>query len=100
MSTKETIEANLASDLEPAFLEVFDVSHTHSGPPDAESHFKVVVVCERFEGKPLIARHRAVNKSVDMEKNHIHALEIHGFAPSEWTKAVAAEVLPITGGCR
>jgi BolA family transcriptional regulator, general stress-responsive regulator len=42
-------------------VELVDESHMHSVPEGAESHFKLLVVSERFAGKNLVARHRAVN---------------------------------------
>jgi stress-induced morphogen len=54
------IESKLASALSPSHLDVINESHMHSGPA-TESHFKVVVVSNEFEGKTLIARHRLVN---------------------------------------
>ena len=42
-----------------------------------ETHFKVVIVSEFFEGKPLIDRHRAVNECLALELSEgVHALSI------------------------
>ena len=46
----------------PAHLEVLNESH---GRREDESHFKVVVVSDKFEGvKPLIKRHRLVTAAI------------------------------------
>ena len=49
-----------------------DESHKHSGHSGmegahrtTETHFKVTIVSEAFEGKALIARHRAVNDCLE-----------------------------------
>ncbi len=84
MSLAETIEVALEEKFQPRHVEVVNESHMHNVAPGSESHFKVVLVCEAFEGKPLIARHRAVNAVVDMSKHGIHALALHTYAPSEW----------------
>ncbi|MEZ5448086.1 MAG: BolA family protein [Thiolinea sp.] len=34
----------------------------HNVPPSSESHFKVTIVSDEFEGKALVARHRMINK--------------------------------------
>ncbi len=86
MSLEETIEVALQQEFGPAHLEVVNESHMHNVAPGSESHFKVVLVCEAFEGKTLIARHRAVNSVVDMAKHGIHALALHTYAPSEWKR--------------
>jgi BolA protein len=89
MSTTDIIESQLQAEFAPLHLEVQDESHMHSVPPGAQSHFKVVLVSKQFENKPLLARHRAVNAIIDMQKHGIHALALHTFAPQEWEKQVA-----------
>ena len=49
-----------------------DESHKHAGHSGmeganrkTETHFKVTIVSEAFEGKALIARHRAVNECLE-----------------------------------
>ncbi|CAN0266391.1 unnamed protein product [Scytosiphon promiscuus] len=81
---QETIETRLTEALSPVHLEVINESDKHAGPAK-ESHFKVVVVSEEFEGKPLLARHRMVNALFESEmKGVIHALSIQGKTPSQW----------------
>ncbi|CAN0063440.1 unnamed protein product [Phaeothamnion confervicola] len=70
--------------LEPTYLDVINESHMHSGPA-SESHFKVVVVSEQFEGKRLLDRHRMVNTLLAEElREAIHALSIQSKTPSQW----------------
>jgi BolA protein len=67
-----------------AHFSLVDESHKHaghSGMQDAtrktETHFKVVIVSDFFEGKPLIDRHRAVNECLALELSEgVHALSI------------------------
>ena len=62
MSMQQHIEQTLQQGLEPTWLSVTNESHMHrSSGPDAESHFKVVVVSALFDGERLLARHRRVN---------------------------------------
>lgn len=98
MSTAEVIESALQSEFRPLHLDVEDESHMHNVAPGAQSHFKVVLVCEAFENKPLLARHRAVNALVDMSKHGIHALALHTYAPSEWKANVDTESPDCHGG--
>ena len=46
-------------------------------PKGSETHFKVVVVSEAFDGEPLIDRHRKVNAALaDELALGVHALSI------------------------
>ena len=56
----------------------------HNVPKDSETHFKVVIVSEQFEGIPLIMRHRAVNSELNEEMKQIHALSIVARTPKQW----------------
>ena len=50
-SVQARIEQKLQSAFVPAMLQVVNESHMHSVPPGSETHFKVVVVSDRFAGK-------------------------------------------------
>ena len=99
MNKQETIIKKLNQAFSPEHLEVINESHMHSGP-DTESHFKVVIVCDDFEGKMLVARHRLVNKVLKDELNGgIHALALHTMTMEEWfKKGGAPESPPCAGG--
>jgi stress-induced morphogen len=60
-------------------------SFMHNVPKGSETHFKVVVVSDAFEGMALIKRHRAVNTTLKAElAAGVHALTITAKTPSEW----------------
>jgi BolA family transcriptional regulator, general stress-responsive regulator len=85
MNRSARIEAAVRDALDPLHLEVVDESHMHSVPEGAESHFKVLVVSERFTGQNLVARHRAVNAVLRPEfDGGLHALALHTWTPEEW----------------
>lgn len=85
MSMQDKIAVKLTLDFKPIHIEVIDESHTHNVPEDGESHFKVTLVSEAFNGQPLITRHRAVNASLEGDiRNAIHALALHTMTPEEW----------------
>ena len=101
MTIQETIQSKLTDALSPTHLEVINESRNHNVPPGSESHFKVVIVSEQFEGKMLLARHRAINSILaDELQNGIHALSLHTTAPSEWEvkNGVVAKSPPCLGG--
>lgn len=80
------IEERLTEAFSPTFLDVKNTSH---GQQSDESHFKVVVVSESFEGTRLVGRHRAINQAVSESDGTLgfHSLEIGAAkTPSEWEK--------------
>ncbi len=86
MRMQEQITQTLQSAFTPLHIEVEDESHNHNVPEDKQSHFKVTLVTEQFGGKPLIARHRAVNAILREHDimDRIHALALHTMTPEEW----------------
>lgn len=73
--------------LQPTHLEVINESAGHGGYyPGKESHFKVVIVSEAFEGLRLVQRHQKIYALAAelLVPSAIHALAIHAYLPSEW----------------
>ena len=103
MTVAETIEAKLRSSLEPSHLDVVNESHMHSVPPGSESHFKVVIVSDRFDGLPLVRRHQTVNSILETElREHVHALSMQTLTAAEWTRRGGATMAspPCLGGSK
>ena len=51
---RERIEEKLRAAFQPVFLEVVDESYRHNVPAGSESHFKVVLVSDRFTGERFV----------------------------------------------
>jgi BolA protein len=103
MSRKQRIEDKLRSELSPLHLEVTDESHMHSVPEGAESHFKVLIVSDRFAEQKLVGRHRLVNRLLGDELGSgLHALALHTWTPEEWFDrgGVAPESPQCMGGSK
>lgn len=83
--------------LSPAHLEVINESANHAGPA-TESHFKLIVVSEKFNDLKLIERHRFINQLFKEELNHIHALAMHTYTPVEWQNKNGAPASPKCSG--
>jgi BolA protein len=88
MSTRDHIAEKLNATFSPARLDVQDESHQHAGHagsrPEGETHFRVYIVSDAFEGKSRIERHRMVNAALAQElAGGVHALAIHASAPGE-----------------
>ncbi len=82
---QQNIQDKLQASFSPLHLEVINESHNHNVPEGSESHFKIVLVSEAFEGEKLIARHRQVNKVLAEElQGGIHALALHTLTPEDW----------------
>ncbi len=85
MNVQDTIERKIRASLAPSYLEVVNESHMHNVPPGSESHFKVVVVSDAFEGEPLVRRHQRVNAILAEElAGGVHALTMRTLTPAEW----------------
>lgn len=81
----EVIEAKLTQGLSVEHLEIVNESANHNVAPGSESHFKVVVVSNAFEGKTLIARHQLVYRLLEEEmREKIHALALHTYTRGDW----------------
>ncbi|XP_076136960.1 bolA-like protein 1 [Alosa pseudoharengus] len=94
-----SIRAKLTEALQPAHLEVLNESHMHAVPPGSESHFRVLVVSERFEGLPLLQRHRLVNEALrDELSSRVHALAIQAKTPQQWDSNPALAKSPACMG--
>lgn len=95
MTVQSTIQQKLQSAFAPNHLEVINESFMHSVPPGSETHFKVVVVSDAFDGKRSVARHQAVYKALaDEVAGPVHALAIHTYTGAEWNDVTAAPASP------
>ena len=85
MSVKASIETALTEGLAPDHLEVVNESDQHSVPPNSETHFKVVVVADEFEGVRRVARHQRVYSLLGEQlAGSVHALALHAYTLDEW----------------
>jgi BolA protein len=85
MTVQQEIEQQLKSQLNPSFLDVANESHQHSVPPNSETHFRVVVVSEAFDGRRKVARHQQVYAALTAQlEGPVHALALHTYTPQEW----------------
>ncbi len=101
---QHTIERKLGAGIAGVLhLEVINESHRHNVPPGSESHFKVVLVSEAFDGVRLLERHRRINEILAAElAGAVHALAIHVYTPAEWRARMGDAPLspPCLGGGR
>ncbi|XP_049870267.1 bolA-like protein DDB_G0274169 [Pectinophora gossypiella] len=82
---ESAIRNKLETELNTKYLDIINESYMHNVPKGSETHFKVVVVSDKFEGLPLIKRHRLVNDVLKEElKTTVHALSIIAKTPEQW----------------
>lgn len=75
--------------LQPQHFELINESMNHAGYFEGkESHFKLTIVSEAFEGKRSVARHQLIYGLVapllTSQGGQVHALAIHAYTPTEW----------------
>lgn len=84
-SVADYLEKHLREAFSPASLEVINESHLHAGHAGdngtGESHFRIKIVAEAFDGMNRVQRHRAINVIVQPkidEGLHACAIEVKG----------------------
>ena len=81
---ESSIIGNL-KEMSPLYLEVVNESFMHAVPKDSETHFKVVVVSDEFEGLRLVNRHKMIYGVLSEQlAGPVHALALHTFTAKEW----------------
>lgn len=99
MSMQYQIENKLMAAFSPTHLEVINESGNHNVAPGSESHFKVVIVSDEFDGQRLLSRHRAVNQILANElATSVHALALHTYTAHEWRSNFGT--VPESPNCR
>jgi len=89
------IESKVREALAPSHLEVTDESYMHGVPEGAESHFRLCVVSDQFQGLSSVQRHQAVYRVLAEEvRDHIHALGLQTMTPDEWNADQARNESP------
>ncbi len=102
-TVQPAIEQKLADAFDPAHLQVENESHQHSVPPNSETHFKVVIVADGFDGKRKVARHQSIYALLaDELAGPVHALALHTYTRDEWAERFGEAPLspPCLGGSK
>lgn len=94
MKIQNELEAIIGKAFLPEHVELVNESYMHSVPAGSESHFKLVLVSEKFSGLRLVARHQKVYAALGEMMQKIHALALHTYTPEEWQAQGAAPDSP------
>ncbi|RLA49471.1 MAG: BolA family transcriptional regulator [Gammaproteobacteria bacterium] len=99
MTVQQEIEQQLKAQLNPLFLDVANESHQHSVPPNSETHFRVIVVSDSFDGRRKVARHQQVYAVLNAQlEGPVHALALHTYTADEWHQR--QQDAPVSPECR
>ena len=103
MSLQEIIELKLKQAFKPERLRIDNDSKRHAGPA-TDSHFRLIIVANAFEGQRSVQRQRAVYACLaDELAGPIHALQMKCLTPAEYQAAngeVTLKAPPCAGGHR
>ncbi len=87
MTVADSITQKVQQALNPTHLQLENESHMHSGPR-TDSHFKLVVVAQQFQGISKVKRHQQLYGLLKAElEGQVHALALHLYTPAEWQQA-------------
>ncbi len=93
----EALVEKLKEELNADHVDIIDNSWMHAGHaavangPKEGTHLSIVIVSPKFEGVSLLNRHRMVHEVLEESfKQHLHALELKAYTPSEWQSKVTA----------
>ncbi|MEO9656340.1 BolA/IbaG family iron-sulfur metabolism protein [Marinomonas sp.] len=97
MIIQQQIEAQLKSAFNVEHIELVNESYKHNVPAGSESHFKLILVSDDFNGKMKVKRHQLVYGALATEMDLIHALAMHPYTTEEWAKL--AKNVPSSPNC-
>ncbi|WP_367680371.1 BolA/IbaG family iron-sulfur metabolism protein [Candidatus Fukatsuia anoeciicola] len=84
-SITSRIEKKLKENFKPIYLKVINESFRHNVPAETETHFKVIIISDKFSNQILISRHREIYNLLAQEfKEGLHALVLHAHTQKEW----------------
>lgn len=90
-NTEKEIREILEQEFQPIHLEVVDESHLHAGHmgyrEGISTHFRLVIVSEKFEGLMPIKQHKLVNTALKAQlEGDVHALAMKTIKASKWDR--------------
>jgi len=91
MTIEQLIKEKIKQNFDPVYYEVINESHKHKGHAGdngtGQTHFKLLVVSDHFEGCNLVQRQRLVLDCLNpLFENGLHALSLKLFTEKERKK--------------
>lgn len=85
MTILEQMLQKLKTEFSPTVIELVNESHLHHRPSGAETHFRLLIVSEKFQGMSRIDRQRQINQLFEYARDKgLHALTQRALTPQEW----------------
>jgi BolA protein len=90
MKISKSIEQKINLNLTPSFLNIINESNKHAGHSGnnivgSETHFKIIIVADKFIQTSRVARHRLVYDLLVEELKEIHALSLNAYTEEEYS---------------
>jgi len=82
INVEENIKAALIAAFKPSFFKIEDESQFHHR--GEQSHYKVVIVSDVFDGLTAVKRHQQVYGVLGDIMQQFHALALHTYTVNEW----------------
>lgn len=90
MTLQKSIEQKIKIEFSPKELLIENESHKHASGLGAESHFKVLVVSEQFNGLSRVQRQQKIYSLLAQElKSGVHALSLRLLTEAEHQQGAA-----------
>lgn len=86
MTVQTQIDTRIKEKIDAYHMTLENESYMHNVPAGSESHFKLILVSDAFEGKRLVQRHQLIYGILEDEMNKIHALAMHLYSIKEWNE--------------
>ena len=84
MEIQNSITQKIQNEFQPIFFKIDNESHKHKHG-GKESHFKILIVSDKFEGLSRIERQKWVYRILKVELDtNVHALAQKTLTPKEW----------------
>lgn len=100
MIIQQNIEQKLQQALAPEHLQVINESSGHNVAPGSETHFRLLVVSNAFEGLSAVKRQQRIYGILaDELAGEVHALTMQTLTPEQWQQdSTVAQSPPCLGG--
>lgn len=82
-----SIKNKIENEFEPSYFELENESKFHSVPENSETHFRILIVSNKFKDMNRVKRSQAVYSLLKEELDGgLHALAQRLYTPEEWEK--------------
>ncbi|EDO25495.1 predicted protein [Nematostella vectensis] len=95
---EDSIRNKVVQAMQPMHFSIENESYRHNVPAGSESHFKLVVVSDAFDGLSRVKRHQHIYSVLSEEMEKIHALALHLYTETEWGNQ--GQEAPLSPNCR